>query len=174
VRVLFVCTANICRSAFAEVLARHLAPPGLEFDSAGVHGLRAEPMNPPMAAEALARGADPSAFRSKMLTPALVDAADLVLTAEAGHRTRILADQPLALRKAFSFGQFARGLAAVEPGDPETLLQRVRERAATSYPEDDVADPYGRGAAAARKAAAEIEGLLRAVLPALVVTRQET
>lgn len=166
-RVLFVCTANICRSAYAEVLARHFAVPGLEFDSAGVHGLTAEPMNPPMAQEAKARGADPSAFRSKMLTPAMVDAADLVLTAETGHRARILADQPLALRKAFSFRQFARGLADAGEGDPATLLERVRLHAATSYPEDDVADPYGRGAAAAEKTAAELEALLRLILPAL-------
>lgn len=167
-RVLFVCTANICRSAYAEVLARHLALPGLEFDSAGVHGRTAEPMDPPMAGEALARGADPAAFRSKMLTPELVDVADLVLTAETAHRARILADQPRAMGKAFSFGQFARGLAGAGEGDPATLLARIRSHAATSYPYDDVADPYGRGPAAAQQTAAELEALLTLVLPALV------
>lgn len=39
IRVLFVCTANICRSAYAEVMARHLLgdDPSVEVSSAGVH-----------------------------------------------------------------------------------------------------------------------------------------
>ncbi len=46
-RVLFVCTANICRSAYAEVAARHLlgASVAVSFSSAGTHGLPAQPLN---------------------------------------------------------------------------------------------------------------------------------
>jgi len=43
----------------------------------------------------------------------------------------------------------------------------VRARAATSRPDDDVDDPYGRGHGQAQLAALEIEALLRLILPAL-------
>ena len=167
-KVLFVCTANICRSAYAEVVARQLAGPGsaLAFDSAGILAADGQPMDPPMAAEAERRGADPRAHRSKRLTLGLVDNADLILTAETVHRSRILEDRPLAMRKAFTLGQFARGLRASHD-DPGGVLERVRARAATSGPDDDVDDPYGRGHGKAQLVALEIEALLRLVLPAL-------
>lgn len=166
-RVLFVCTANICRSPYAELLARHLAGPdsGLEFGSAGTRALGGEPIEAHMAAELAARGVGFEEFRSTRLTPALVEDADLVLTAEAAHRLRVLEDTPSALRKAFSLGQFTRGLAQVEAGP--AVVDRVLVRAATARPEEDVADPYGRGEAAARATAAQLEGLLARLLPAL-------
>ena len=164
--VLFVCTANICRSAYAEVMARHLAPEGLGFSSAGVHGLPAAPLEGLMAAEAEARGAVTSGFRSRPLTMAMVDAADLVLTAETRHRRLILEDRPLAMRKAFTFGQFARGLSLLADPTPD-LLAEVRAGAATSTVADDVADPYGRGPDAAATAALELDDLLAQILSAL-------
>jgi sulfate adenylyltransferase len=168
-KVLFDCTANICRSAYAEVVARHLAGPGslLVFDSAGTRGFDGEPMNPPMAAEAGLRGADPHGFRSKKLTLSLIDEADLILTAEAAHRRLILEDRPLAMRKAFSLGQFARGLRAAAPGDQASLLTRVREKAATARDDDDIEDPYNRGHRVAQVVSSQIEALLTLILPAL-------
>lgn len=170
-KVLFVCTANICRSAYAEVLARHLTGPAthLEFDSAGVHGHDVEQMDPPMAAEATLRGVDPSGFRSKRLTKLLIDEADLILTAEAVHRRLILEERPRAMSKAFSLGQFARGLAASEhdPADHGGLLAKVRSHAPTAHDEDDIDDPYAGGHGQAQLAALEIDALLKLILPAL-------
>jgi protein-tyrosine-phosphatase len=165
-KVLFVCTANICRSAYAEVLARQLALDGLTYASAGVHGWDAAPMEPLMAAEAEARGANVDEFRSRQLVMEMVDEADVVLTAETLHRRLILEERPLAYRKAFTFGQFARGLAAVR--DPHLhLLEEIRARAATSTATDDVVDPFGRGPAAAQAAARQLDGLLHQILPRL-------
>jgi len=168
-KVLFVCTANICRSAYAEVVARQLAGPdsSLVFDSAGTRGFDSEPMNPPMAAEAAQRGADPHGFRSKRLTLPLIDEADLIFTAEAAHRRLILEDRPLAMRKAFSLGQFARGLQAAPSGDQASLLTRVREKAATAHDDDDIEDPYNRGHRVAQVVSSQIEALLTLILPAL-------
>ena len=58
--VLFVCTANICRSAFAERWAGHLlgGDTSVGVASAGTHGYVDAPMDPPMAEELQARGAD--------------------------------------------------------------------------------------------------------------------
>ena len=166
VHVLFVCTANICRSAYAEAMARHLVPDGLTFASAGVHGWDAAPMEPLMAAEAEARGASVGEFRSRQLTLEMVDEADVILTAETLHRRRILEERPLAMRKAFTFGQFARGLSAVTAPYPN-LLEEVRAAAATSTETDDVVDPFGRGPAAAQAAARHLDELLQRTLPPL-------
>ncbi len=167
--MLFVCTANICRSAFAQKLAAHLAgDEPLRFSSAGVHGYTDHPVEEAMAAQLLARGVQPEPFTSRPLTLAMVDQADLVLTAEAGHRRYVLEERPTALRKAFSLGQFARGLAAAGSDvPPEQLLVAVRRAAATALPEDDIADPFRRGEDAARAAADQIEAALRAALPAV-------
>jgi sulfate adenylyltransferase len=169
-KVLLVCTANICRSPYAELVARELAGPGssLEFSSAGVRAGDGDPMDPVMAAEAASRGAEPGSFRSRRLTNELIDDADLILTAESAHRKRILEERPLAMRNAFSLGQFARGLQAVPPGPADDLLARVRAKAATAVSEDDVADPYGRGHGPAQLAAMEIDALLKLILPTLV------
>jgi len=168
-RVLFLCTANICRSAFAEKLASHLAPSeGIQFASAGVHGYTGHPVEELMAGELRARGVDPEPFRSRPLTLVMLDEADVILTAEAGHRRYVLEERPAALRKAFSLGQFARGLTGCSSDvPPEDLLQEVRRGAATALVDDDIADPYQRGPEAAARAAGQIESILTTILPAV-------
>ena len=50
--MLFVCTANICRSPFLELTARRLSGPGsgVEFSSAGTHGFDSHAMDDVMVA----------------------------------------------------------------------------------------------------------------------------
>ncbi|WP_249423813.1 low molecular weight phosphatase family protein [Nocardioides coralli] len=166
-RVLFVCTANICRSPFMELLADSLADESVTVSSAGTHGFDDHEMDPVMAAQLTARGLTSRGFRSRSLTRELVDAADLVLTAEGAHRTIILADQPGAFRKVFTLGQFA---AAVEDSGDATghaLLETVGTRRPPADPDLDVVDPYGRGTEAAATASDQIEALVRVVIPAL-------
>ena len=121
VKVLFVCTANICRSPSAEAMARATGLPGLEFSSAGTHARDGEPINPDMVA-VLPADLDTSAFRSRRLTTALLEEADLVVTMEAAHRTFVLDDHPGMFRKVFTLGQLARALeqapAGLGPGRP--------------------------------------------------------
>jgi sulfate adenylyltransferase len=111
-RVLFVCTANICRSAYAEVLARHVLGPGsgLAVASAGTYGLPAQPLNPDIGVH-LPVGADPSGFASRRVTRADVEGADLVLAMEASHRRFLLDEFPAAFRRVFLLGQFAEAVA---------------------------------------------------------------
>ena len=51
-RVLFVCTANICRSPYIELLARQAVGEtgDIEFGSAGTHATDGSPINPDQAA----------------------------------------------------------------------------------------------------------------------------
>lgn len=166
-RVLFVCTANICRSAYASVRAAQLLGEGssVEVSSAGTYGWADHPMDPPMAAELRARGADPSAFRSRRLTREMVREADLILTAEVAHRAFILEEWPDAVRRTFTMQQFA-DLAAASAGlDVRDLLAETAGRRTTARRSGDVPDPYGGGPQAAAASAARLEVLLAAILP---------
>jgi sulfate adenylyltransferase len=169
--VLFVCTANICRSPFMEVTARHLAGPDaeIEFRSAGTHGWTDKPMNSDMVVTLEPRGiTGHEEFRSRPLTKDELDWADVVLTAEADHRQFILDDHPALFRKVFTLGQFVDSLAGQSGLHGRELLQAVGAHRTTASPDLDVADPYRRGPEACEAAATHIEQLLRAALAALI------
>jgi sulfate adenylyltransferase len=167
VRVLFVCTANICRSPSAEALARAEGSLDVEFSSAGTHARDGEPINPDMVA-VLPEGLDTSAFRSRRLTSAILDEADLVMTMEVAHRTFVLDDHPALFRKVFTFGQLARAIEQAPPGlDREGLLKHLGATRPNADPSLDVPDPYRRGEEAASGCVARLVELLHVVLPAL-------
>ncbi|MGZ4504425.1 MAG: arsenate reductase/protein-tyrosine-phosphatase family protein [Nocardioidaceae bacterium] len=171
-RLLFVCSANICRSAFAEALARHRDADGsLEVGSAGIHGYVDRAMDPPMVDELARRGVDGTYFRSRRLTLAMVDSADLVLTAEAKHRSYLLDERPGAFRRMFTFGQLDRMLDRL-PADlhgPD-LLAAARDAVRSADAADDVPDPYKRGAEAAAVAAAQLDRIVTRVVDRLAST----
>ena len=68
--VLFVCTANICRSPVHGAHRRATSPADADvvFSSAGTHGSTGHPMNPVMAAT-LPPELDVAGFRSRRLEP---------------------------------------------------------------------------------------------------------
>lgn len=172
-RVLFVCTANICRSPYMELRARQLLGPdaSIEFAGAGTHGFDTQPADATMADTLRARGLDDRAierFRSRPLTKDLIESADLILTAEASHRIFVLEEVPGAFRKAFTLGQFAESIERVDADlTGAELIAAVGNRRAGAQPGHDIQDPYRRGPAAAAAAAAQIDGLLEATLPRL-------
>lgn len=169
-RVLFVCTANICRSAYAHVRGRAMLgdDSGVRIDSAGTWGFDASPMDDEMAGQLSGRGIDPSTFRSRRLTPDLVAGADVILTAASEHRAFIVEDWPGAFRKTFTLGQFATGVGQVDPAlRGHALIEAVRDSRVPALRAQDVADPYRQGTAAAIECAARLDGLLAATLPRL-------
>ena len=170
IKVLFVCTANICRSPYMELTARHLAgnDPTLEFASAGTHGVTDEPMNQPMV-EVLQPGTTGhDDFRSRRLSTAELEWADIVLTAEASHRQFILDDNPALFRKVFTLGQFIEAVADIGSGvHGRELLGQLQQRRGPATADLDIADPYRRGDKAVRTAADHIDRLLRAAVTAL-------
>jgi protein-tyrosine-phosphatase len=167
-QVLFVCTANICRSPYMELAGRALLGTGssVQLSSAGTLGFVGRPMNDTMAGTLV--DIDPSGFRSRRLTPAMIDEADLVLTAEDEHRQFILVEQPGAFRKVFSLGQFASAVQRLDSRPSgSTLVDAVASTSGISQIRADVADPYRRGRRAAAVCARQIDELLAVVLPAL-------
>lgn len=90
-RVLFVCTGNICRSPTAEAIARQRAAElGLagrvEFDSAGTHGYHLGAQPDSRSREyALRRGYDLSGLRARRLAVEDFARFDLLLAMDRGH-----------------------------------------------------------------------------------------
>lgn len=174
VNVLFVCTANICRSPYMELAGRAMLRPGagVHLSSAGTLGFVDKPMDPTMAT-AFEHSPEVTeehiaAFRSRRLTAAHLDEADLVLTAESEHRQFILTEFPAAFRKVFSLGQFAAGVQRVDSTlSGLDLVKTVASTSGVAQVRADIADPYRRGRRAAAEAAAQIDELLVTVIPAL-------
>ncbi len=92
--VLFVCTANVCRSPAAEYYLRHVAArlglADLASSSAGMLDFGGCPADPGIARLLAERGIDVSAHRARAATPGLLRAADLVVCMERRHRAFVL------------------------------------------------------------------------------------
>ncbi|MFI6511264.1 hypothetical protein ACIBCT_26955 [Streptosporangium sp. NPDC050855] len=175
--ILFVCTANICRSPLAERLARSaLGPcPALRISSAGTHARPGMEMDR-RAGNTLARlGGDPAGFTSRLLTPRLVADADLVLTATRRHRAQAVALHLAAATRTFTIAEFGALAQAVPPErilrhhDPvrraRALVEEARAlRGLVRVDESDIDDPYGRSWLAYRMAGRTITRYLAAPL----------
>ncbi len=91
-KLLFVCTGNICRSPMAEGIARRLAQDmrlDVTVDSAGTLGLVDRPADPKAIKVCKELGIDLRAHRSKGLDRSLVDGADAILVMEPEHAATV-------------------------------------------------------------------------------------
>ena len=160
-QVLFVCTANICRSPAMELIARELAGDAdVDFSSAGTHALR-RPADEPRHGGGAARRRwtrrlpQPPAHRRRCSTDA-----DLVLTAEAAHRQLHPRRLPAAAtaRSSPSASSPRRSREHARRSAGASCVAAVgRTRRTPPRPEHDVADPYRRGEAAAAAATGTID-----------------
>jgi protein-tyrosine phosphatase len=150
-RILYVCTANQCRSPIAERLARTL---GVDAESAGVRAVINRPMVPYAAIALKELGGHPEEFLSRQLTAEMISDADLVLTMTHLQRDQVLELNPLSMRKTFTMVEAARlahlddvttvsGMAAARPYSPATS-------------DEDITDPMGRELDAFRATAEQI------------------
>ena len=100
IRVLLVCTGNICRSPTAEgVLRARARARGLEqrlvLDSAGTHGYHTgEPPDPRSVRAAAARGYDLSSLRARAVLPRDFERFDLLLGLDRSHVDALLRMAP--------------------------------------------------------------------------------
>ena len=169
-QVLFICTANICRSPLMEIEARRLAGDAdIAFSSAGTHGRVAARMNADMAT-VLPRGVADD-FRSRPVDAAMLKEADLVLTAETAHRAHILEEYAHLHRKVFTLGQFLATIEDIPDASGRELVAAAGRRRTPPRPDGDIADPYRRGTAAVERAAGTISTMLGVVVPRLVGDR---
>ncbi|MEV0999106.1 hypothetical protein [Nonomuraea sp. NPDC050202] len=152
-RILLVCTANICRSAMAEVIAQAMldsAPLPVVTGSAGVRALVGHPMAP-HAITALDRlGLNGRAHRARLLDHDLIGSSDLLLTMEDAHRAVAVRLDPRAAAKTFTLPEFAQLAAGAGQrryrsdtvDRARAIVRSAAERRAERRPLE-VYDPYG-------------------------------
>lgn len=141
--VLFVCTANICRSPVAQAILRERLKEGWTVTSAGTwatEGRGAAENSRLVLAE---RGIDLDDHRSQMIDEEMVASADLVLCMETGHAE--------ALRTEFS-----------HYADKIFMLSEMVGK------QFSIADPYGEPKEAYERMAREVEELIDEGLPLII------
>lgn len=186
-RLLYVCTGNICRSPFAEILTRHLLIGRLggraaaEFDlsSAGVRAVVGSSMFPDARRQLAPWNLDGAAerFVARQLRPDMVRNSDLVLGASVRHRSVVVEEVPASLAVAFTVCEFARLIRGVDPDAlPRPPLERAhalvglaRSRRGRVHPngDDSVADPMGHPESAHREAARQIRDAVTQIVDSI-------
>ncbi len=107
-KVLFVCTGNICRSPMGELMfPLFFHDNSITTDSAGVQGLIDSPIDPSSARLMQMDGIDASTFRSKRLTPQLAMGSDLILCFTEHQRKKIVELAPRSRSRTFLLTDFA-------------------------------------------------------------------
>jgi protein-tyrosine-phosphatase len=187
-RVLLVCTGNICRSpmalGFLTDRSERRLDGALAVRSAGTWARPGSPPTPEAEEAAAERDVDISGHRSTPLSPDLVDWADLVLAMTGEHREEILAAVPGAGSKTFTLKELVALLGALPPveGPPsrEALLARIADaealRASGQGPvpaDEDVVDPIGMTETTYRAVAWELEELTDSLVRGLAGARAQ-
>ena len=121
-KVLFVCTGNICRSPTAHAVFRDKAvSAGKDFfvDSAGTHSYHAgHPSDPRSSSAAKKRGYDMSAIRARQVVDSDFEEFDLILCMDASHKVTLERAAPKALHhKIVMFDDVDVGDPYYGPGD---------------------------------------------------------
>ena len=108
-KILFVFTGNTCRSPMAEGIAKAILAKKGKDDVVLSAGLFTAPGGrvSPFAVEAVKDIADISEHRSRPLTTALIDAADLVVGLSSDHKQVLLRQYPQLADKFTTLGEWA-------------------------------------------------------------------
>jgi protein-tyrosine phosphatase len=104
-RLVFVCHGNICRSAFADVLARKH---GLNSASFGLSTANGKGAHPPVATASAAMGHDLAAHRSLRVQDYRPAEGDLLLAMETRHLRKLAADPQLRAMPRSLLGLYTR------------------------------------------------------------------
>ncbi|GLB68284.1 arsenate reductase/protein-tyrosine-phosphatase family protein [Arthrobacter mangrovi] len=168
IRILTICTGNVCRSPMAERLLQQkfdeIRPGLFEVRSAGIQALAGKPMD--ARAEGLLHvlGGNSDGFVARQLQEMHLANVDLVLAMGVEHRDRILNLMPRLLKRTFTVRELARMVDAIA-ADPQlevpegtsdheveyrwkrlphlAALKRYETRPVDPL-EDEIVDPYRR------------------------------
>lgn len=139
VRILTVCTGNICRSPVAERLLQagldQVLPGGFEVRSAGTRAMVGSPIQPLSADIVNMYGGTDKGFAARQLTPKILRETDIVLTMTSKHRGEVLQLDASLLKRTFTIREFARMLEALEERDAATADSAAAATAAATAAE---------------------------------------
>ncbi|MEW6635231.1 MAG: low molecular weight protein arginine phosphatase [Actinomycetota bacterium] len=153
-KILFVCTANVCRSPMAEAIFNTLAEDArlpLRAESAGLHALRGELMAGDARAVLAELGIRTREHRARQLEARMLEDAALVLTMNTQHAAEI--------RRIF--------------GDPDYKVFTLPEYAGGGTGQKEISDPYGHTRTAFRASARQIVEYVD-MLVTILSSRQRT
>lgn len=154
-KILFVCTANISRSFFAEMLLRdELGSLGVEnifVSSAGLRAFSGSPPDPHMVSYLLERGIPVKMHESRQILEEDVIWADLILVMEKGHQKIIEATWPEAKGKVKPLGAYI----------------------SLSLEADDILDPYGQSPYHYRLAQSQITLAVKSLAQELALNKKK-
>lgn len=185
VRILTVCTGNICRSPYAQLLLQHrlddVRPGSFEVSSVGTGALVGQGVDPGSASILAARGVAHDTFEARQITEPLLDGVDVVLPLTIEHRKTVLSYAPRLLKRCYTVKEIARLITAADQrrpweerlagtSTPQERWQRIpqelaRERglAKAEAGQDDVADPYRMAQSAFDAMAVEIDAAVETI-----------
>lgn len=135
-RVLFVCSGNICRSAYGAVKFEQLLEVrrmSMRIASAGTLRIVGRPAAPEMIATADERSLDLTKHRSTALSQTLIEAADVIFAMENAHKQELMRICPNCSERIVMLGQ------------------------CLPNPKGEIADPMGCAPAVYREVADEID-----------------
>ncbi len=136
-KVLFVCTANVCRSPMAEAIFNALIEDaGMPHTarSAGVAALRNEPMTPHAQAALEEVGVYADGHRARQVDEAMLEGADLVLAMTPRHVEKLRRLSATSSEKIHTLSGYVMGFSGRE----------------------GIPDPYGHSMAAYRASVRQI------------------
>ena len=135
-RILFVCTGNICRSPMAEGLFRDMTRniPDVHIESAGMGATQGQVPSHNALAVMNELGIDISYQRSQPITEELIQNFDYILVMTYGHLDTLLMFYPKATEKAFLIREFIPNLPPEQRevsdpiGGPESVYRICRDQ----------------------------------------------
>lgn len=164
-RLLFVCTGNICRSAMAQAFLRMEAEKrALRVDvrSTGTRAVSGAPSTFEGRLVMSRLGAPIDDHIAVALAPFVVDWADVILGMSSEHAMIVSRAFPQVGERTFTLRGFVDVLPSLPPiGDLRVWLSEAAALgAARSDPDDDIGDPMGRSVEVYDGVAQEIRDLI--------------
>jgi protein-tyrosine-phosphatase len=119
-KIVAVCTGNICRSPMAEGILSGMREtfPGIIASSAGTHALDGNPSSEFSVIACLEQGIDISGHRARRLDEAIIRGSDIIVCMEPVHIEMVLSLDVSAAGKIYNLADFSGGRKLKKIADP--------------------------------------------------------